>query len=70
MSDLPTFEQVRDAIHANCKRDNPRCACLCGCDQRVGCSCFSAVCTQCYINDIRGRDAEPGRPPCGREVPA
>lgn len=62
---LPTWEEVRDAIHAECKADNPQCGCACGCDERIGCACFSSVCTQCYMNDIRGRDPEPGRGACG-----
>jgi hypothetical protein len=54
------MRDVREAIHANCTKDNPRCACACGCERRIGCTCFLPACTRCHLNAIRGRDDEPG----------
>jgi len=64
---LDAFNRAVEAIHRNCKQDNPRCRCACGCGVRIGCACFSALCLDCHMNWLRGRDPEDGRPEC--EVP-
>jgi hypothetical protein len=61
---LERLEKAQAAIHRGCKADNPRCACLCGCEERIGCACFSLLCLDCHMAAIRGRDPEPGRPAC------
>jgi hypothetical protein len=61
---MEAFEKARAAIHKNCKNDNPKCACACGCDVMLGCACWASVCTDCQMNWMRGRDPEPGTPEC------
>lgn len=64
MSLLDDLELIRDAIHANCDRREQACHCQCGCDERIGCTCWALVCVQCHMNWLRERDPEPGRPAC------
>jgi hypothetical protein len=33
-----------------------KCQCRCGCERILGCTAFSGVCSECYLNEIRGRN--------------
>jgi hypothetical protein len=61
---LKALERAVSVIHKNCKADNPQCACACGCETRIGCTCWAPVCTDCQMNWMRERDPEPGYPEC------
>lgn len=63
MSLLDAMNEIVAAVHANCKGDNPRCACACGCEERIGCTCWARQCTDCQINWMRGREND-GAPDC------
>jgi hypothetical protein len=55
---LDALGRARDAIHADCRQDDPQCACVAGCDERIGCTCFTTLCLQCHMNWLRGRDPD------------
>lgn len=64
MTILEELDRITAEIHRDCKADNPRCACACGCAEQIGCTCWAPVCTDCQMNWIRERSNEPGIPDC------
>ncbi len=58
---LPTFQELRNSVHANCVPIDEPCPCACGaCGNRIGCRCLSPVCTDCTIEICKGRSNDDG----------